>query len=161
MTSVETALTVAGAILGLLLAVLLVGWLWTRSRAGDASRARRLLERQRPALQRELFARASASGLPRGLRWKSCDFEPGATLARDLNGGRSLAFVGVTVSFEAVAGGPMEDVEAVGNLRAGTAVFTYERGRWTTTGRVLFNLDPQDALRRYEGRVEPLEGGES
>ncbi len=27
--------------------------------------------------------------------------------------------------------------------------------------RVLFNLDPQDALRRYEGRVEPFEGGEN
>jgi hypothetical protein len=152
----ETVLAIGGTVAGLALAVLLIGWLWNRSNAGDVSRARRALERQRPALHQELFHRATASGRPRGLRWKSCDFDASAVLARDQVSGQILAFVGVTISFEAVAGGPMEDVEAVGNLRAGTAVFTYARGKWASDGRVLFNLDPQDAMRRYEGRIEPL-----
>ena len=151
------ALAIVGAAGGLILVVLLIGWLWHRSPAGDASQARRTWERQHAGLHEELLRRATLSGRPRGLRWKNCDFDPSVTLARDQVSGQILAFVGVTVSFEAVAGGPMEDVEAVGNLRAGTAVFTYARGRWASDGRVLFNLDPQDALRRYEGSVEPLD----
>ncbi len=150
------ALAIVGAAVGLVLVVLVIGWLWHRSPAGDASHARRTWERQRAGLHQELFRRAAVSGRPRGLRWKNCDFDPSVTLARDQVSGQILAFVGVTVSFEAIAGGPMEDVEAVGNLRAGTAVFSYAGGRWASDGRVLFNLDPPDAMRRYEGRVEPL-----
>jgi hypothetical protein len=151
-----TALGIIAAV-GLALVALLVAWLWRRSHSDDVSRARRTWQRQRVTLHQELLRRAAASGRPRGLRWKACDAEPTATLARDRASGQILAFVGVTVSFEALAGGPMEEVEAVGNLRAGTALFAYRRGKWTTDGRVLFNLDPQDALERYEGQIDVLE----
>ena len=39
---------------------------------------------------------------------------------------------------KAMRGGGMEDVEAVGNLRAATAVFRVEKGSWATDGRALF-----------------------
>jgi hypothetical protein len=149
----EVALAVGAT--ALVLAALLVAWFWMAG-SDDVLRARRVLRQKRGSLDQELFRRAAASGLPRGLRWKRLGLEPDATLARDRETGQILAFVAVTVSFEAIAGGPMEGVEAVDNLRAGTAVFTYERGTWTTDGRVLFNLDPQDAMRRYEGRIEQL-----
>src|SRR5437879_3769303 len=135
------ALGILAAAIGVVLVVLLVGYFWGHTGETGPARARRAYDRQRASLQKELFRRAATSGRPRGLRWKDCDFESRATLARDLESGQVLAFVGVTISFEAIAGGPMEDVEAVGNLRAGTAVFTYSRGRWSTDGRVLFNLD--------------------
>ena len=43
--------------------------------------------------------------------------------ARHRRSGELSAFVSVTIGFEAIEGGDMEDVEAVGNLRAATAVF--------------------------------------
>jgi hypothetical protein len=153
----QTTFLVIAILAGLVLALLLIGWLWNRSPAGSTARAQRTFERGRPLLERELLQRAALSGRPRGLRWKQCELNGDATFARDQASGQVLAFVGATVSFEAVAGGPMEDVEAVGNLRAGTAVFTLAGGKWLTDGRVLFNLDPVDALQRYEGRIERLE----
>ena len=49
-------------------------------------------------------------------------------LVRERGTGLLLALTPVTIAFEAIEGGPMEGVEAVGNLRAATAVFTYVRG---------------------------------
>ena len=43
----------------------------------------------------------------------------------------------------------MEDVEAVGNLRAATGVFHFRDGRWTTGGRAIMNLEPDEAIRKY------------
>ena len=64
----------------------------------------------------------------------------------------------VTIRFEAVTGGDMEDVEAVGTIRDATAVFHYQKGRWGTGGKALFNMDPQDALVRLEGQYEAVDG---
>ena len=92
----------------------------------------------REPLQQEFLAAASATGKPRGLRWKQCDLDEGELFATDRANGDLYALVGTTVSFEAIPGGGMEDVEAVGNLRSATAVFIHRGGRWTTgrTSRV-------------------------
>lgn len=100
---------------------------------------------------------ASASGKPRGLTWKSCAFQNGIIVARDRATGELVGLVGVTIGFEAVQGGGMEEVEAVGNLRAATAVFTHDGREWTTAGRVLFNLEPQEVLQRYGNILDPCE----
>ena len=62
--------------------------------------------------------------------------------------------MGVTISFEAVPGGGMEEVEAVGNLRAATAVFRVDKGHWATDGRAIFNLNPAEAVRYYQDNLE-------
>ena len=36
----------------------------------------------------------------------------------------------------------MEDVEAVSNLRAATAVFEFDGRDWDTSGHIVFNLNP-------------------
>ncbi len=51
----------------------------------------------------------------------------------------------------------MEDVEAVGNLRAATAVFFYDGKKWTTSGRALFNLNPSEAIRHYRHELETVD----
>ncbi|MEK6248535.1 MAG: hypothetical protein N2C12_10180, partial [Planctomycetales bacterium] len=56
-----------------------------------------------------------------------------------------------TISFEAIEGGGMEEVEAVSNLRAATAVFFMDGDRWDTRGRVIFNLEPAEAIERFQG----------
>ncbi|HZZ73430.1 MAG TPA: hypothetical protein VFE24_14345, partial [Pirellulales bacterium] len=74
--------------------------------------------------------------------------------ARQRDSGELSALVAATISFEAIEGGGMEHVEAVGNLRAATAVFLFRRGRWSTDGRALFNLNPTEAVKYYQANLE-------
>jgi hypothetical protein len=124
--------------------------------AGSPERARAAFPAQLPRLQEEFFAAAAASGKPRGLRWKACDWEPGVEFARERGTGRLAALVGVTIQFEAVEGGDMEGLPAVGNLRNASAVFFYHRGRWHTTGKAAFNLNPDEVVERFKDQYERL-----
>jgi hypothetical protein len=63
----------------------------------------------------------------------------------------------VTISFEAIEGGGMEDVEAVGNLRAATVVFRLDGPVWRADGRALFNLNPDEAIKHYQNDLETVE----
>jgi hypothetical protein len=112
--------------------------------------------RNRAALESAFFKAASASGKPRGLAWKECAFQPGALLARDRANGDLIGLVGVTISFEAIEGGGMENVEAVGNLRAATAVFNFNGRQWSTQGRAVFNLEPREVIDRYSDTLDPI-----
>lgn len=112
---------------------------------------------------------ASATGKPRGLRWKQLTFVEGWKLIRDVpsNEAPSLATASnesadvtdcvtlvhsVNISFEAIEGSDMEDVAAVSTIRDGCAIFHYRAGgrwtagRWGTAGRVLLNLTPAQAV---------------
>jgi len=121
----------------------------------DQRRLGFMLERE--SLQESYFNEAAASGKPRGLDWVNCDFEPEVTFARDRNNGQLRALVGVTIAFEATEGGDMEDVEAVGNLRAATAVFIHDGQAWSTAGRTIFNLDPVEAISHFDHELEALD----
>src|SRR5262249_21328288 len=112
--------------------------------------------RQRETLEAKFFDLAAASGKPRGLRWIDIDWLDAVTYARDRQTGLLTAFVAINVRFEAIEGGGMEDVAAVGNVRVAAAVFHYQRGGWGTGGRALFNMNPADALVRLEGQFEPV-----
>lgn len=141
------------------LLVLLAGacaWRPIRARMRDheLARARRDFHRQREHLEARFFHLASGSGKPRGLEWVRCDFEDDVLYARHRQSGEISALVGVTIGFEAIEGGGMEDVEAVGNLRAATAVFRVEGSRWATDGRALFNLNPAEAIAYYQDNLE-------
>jgi hypothetical protein len=120
-----------------------------RRQSAEFARAQRDFHKVRERLEAKFFQMASSAGKPRGLRWTNCDFENEVAYARDRKTSGLCAFVGVTISFEAIVGGGMEEVEAVGNLRAATAVFRYTAGRWDTDGRALFNLNPVEAIAYY------------
>ena len=133
-------------------------WLWRwwqRSNENEAF-AQDEFSRQRPELEARFMQEASASGKPRGLLWKGLEWEPGAAFARDRSTGNLAALVGVTIQFEAVAGSDMEDLPAVGNLRNASAVFFFDCGRWRTTGKAVFNLNPDEVLRHFKKQYEPL-----
>jgi len=139
--------------------VIAAQFLWRRWRQAQ-QRARRQLARLefselRESLQSEFLTAAAATGKPRGLSWKQCDLASGQLFAVDRVTGELYAFVGTTISFEAIPGGGMEDVDAVGNLRSATAVFVHRHGRWTTDGRVVFNLEPQEALVHFQESLRP------
>lgn len=133
---------------------------WRRSRLRRQrerlTRARDTFHRRREWLEAEFLTQASRSGKPRGLQWVNCDFDNAVTFARDRQTGDLRALVGVTISFAAVEGGGMEHVEAVGNLRAATAVFRYGTTSWTTDGRAVFNLTPNQTIERFGHELEPV-----
>ncbi len=123
-------------------------------RAAEYERARKVFHQQRERLEAKFFQLASSSGKPRGLRWTSCDFVDDVSYARDRRSRSLCSFVAVTISFEAIEGGLMEGVEAVGNLRAATAMFRWHNGRWQTEGRAIFNLNPAEAIAYYRDDLE-------
>jgi hypothetical protein len=143
------------------LAIALIAWLgWTSVRpklfARRVRRVEREFARDRKQLESKFFQDASHSGKPRGLAWKQCAFQDAVLLGRDRANGEIVALVGVTIGFEAIEGGGMEDVEAVGNLRAATAVFIHNGRAWTTQGKVIFNLEPREVLERYRESLDPV-----
>ncbi len=146
-------------VLGVVLAIV-AGWLWRRWRRDQLSAHQQLailqFEELRDDLQKDFLKAAAATGKPRGLRWKQCDLSDSRCFAEDLASRELVALLGATISFEAIEGGDMEDVEAVGNLRFATAIFVYRQGKWTTEGRVIFNLEPPQALERFQETLRPI-----
>lgn len=133
---------------------LAAGVLWRRWRRAQLRAKRQLaaleFAEQLDALESQFLQVASATGMPRGLRWKQCEMGDKRVFAVDRVSGELYALVETTVSFEAIPGGGMEDVEAVGNLRSATAIFVHRQGDWATDGRVVFNLEPAQAAEHYQ-----------
>jgi len=127
---------------------------WLRKREVREAVKRFRLQRER--LEARFFDMARSQGKPRGLRWVECDWQSDVTFARDRHSGLLTAFVAVNISFEAIEGGEMEDVEHVSTVRDAAALFHYKNGRWGTGGRPLFNMNPDDAVARFEDQFEPV-----
>jgi hypothetical protein len=142
----------------LLVIALVLLWLWHAPRLSVPELQKRFLQ-QREHLEAAFFAAAAASGKPRGLRWKNCEWENEVAFARERQTGRLAALVAVVISFEAIEGSDMEGVAAVGNMRNASAVFFHDGGRWRTTGRAIFNLNPGEALEHFKGQYERLQVG--
>jgi hypothetical protein len=138
--------------------VALLSWRWFHrlARVVHAEKARELFRLQAERLHAEFLSAAAATGKPRGLVWSACEFGPDFRMARDRDTGEFVALAPLTVRFEAVEGGDMEGLPAVGNLRNATAVFTFAAGRWQTAGRAVFNLNPDEALARFQARYERI-----
>ena len=128
-----------------------------RRREEALKRARSEFYLRREWLEAEFLSLAKSRGLPRGLDWVDCDFDDGVAFARDRMTRELRALVAVTIRFEAIPGGGMEDVEAVGNLRAATVVFRYAQNKWVADGRALFNVDPDEAIQRYRNELETVD----
>lgn len=144
---------VAGAVVVVLL-VLLILVLW---HGGTLLRqAQVAFQAQRAELETAFFAAAAASGKPRGLRWKAVEWEPGVEFAREMATSQLAALVGITIQFEAIEGSDMEGLPAVGNLRNASAVFFFHNGRWQTTGKTVFNLNPDEVLIHFKNQYERL-----
>lgn len=125
----------------------------------EAHHATKLFQKQRAELQIKFLEMARAVGKPRGLRWLDCDWLDAATFARDRQSKLLTAFAGINIRFEAIEGGDMEDVAAVGTVRDAVAVFHFQNGAWGTGGKALFNMCVQDVVERLAAQFEPLAGG--
>jgi hypothetical protein len=141
--------------LGIALLLIFLAVMWRiGAAAGSPALALEKFAKQRAELQSAFFRAAESSGKPRGLRWKSIDWQDGVELVREKDARRLAALVGVTIAFEAIPGSDMEGLPAVGNLRHGSAVFFYHRGTWHTTGKAIFNLMPEEVIERFAAQYE-------
>lgn len=145
------------------LAIILIAWRPIRGAVREARFAqdRRDFHRQRERLEARYLHLAANSGRAPHLRWSDCEFSNDVTYARDKRSGRLCAFVAVTIACDQPASGglldlSLEEFGAVANVRAATAVFHYEKGRWHTLGRTVFHLSPDEALARYKDVFVPL-----
>jgi hypothetical protein len=136
--------------------VLLLLWRPLRSfgKAVQVERARELFKLQRERLEAQFLKAAAATGKPRGLRWKDCDWDDAVEFVRERKTHQIAALVAVTIRFEAVEGGDMEGVAAVGNLRNASAVFFFHRGHWMTVGKAVFNMNPNEAIAHFKNQYE-------
>jgi len=142
------------AIVAILAVILAVRPIRAARQAERLARAQRDFHRQREPLEAKFIERAAATGKPRSLRWHDVDFDDDVVYARDRRSGRLKALVAIEVSFEAIPGGGMEEVEAVGNVRAATAEFVHDGSRWQTDGRVFFNLAPTATVKYLASDLE-------
>lgn len=151
---VHALITVCIAAVAALAAVAATRPLRQARQAERLARCQRDFHRQREPLEARFIDRAAASGKPRGLRWVNVEFDDDVLYARDRRSGRLKALVAIEVSFEAVEGGGMEEVEAVSRVRAATAEFLHDGDRWITEGRVYFNLAPAAAVKYLASDLE-------
>ena len=127
-----------------------------RWRKREAQLAVRQFRQTRERLEAKFIDLAQALGKPRGLRWMDCDWLSAVTFARDRQTGLITAFAGINIRFEAIEGGDMEDVAAVGTLRDAVAVFHYHNGHWGTGGKALFNMNAEEAITRLTAQFEAV-----
>jgi len=153
-TALWMVVTVGLAGLSALMVAMILRPIRLAREAERLARAQRDFHRQREQLEAKFIDKAAASGKPRGLRWTNVSFEDSVVYARDRRTGLLKALVAVDISFEAIAGGGMEGVEAVSNVRAATAEFLFDGGRWRTEGRVYFNLQPSATVKYLGGDLE-------
>ena len=148
----------SGILIAVIALILVVGQPLLKSlQRREAETAIRKFRTQREQLEAKFFDIASRLGKPRDLRWLDCDWQDRVTLGREVESGLLTAFAAVEIRFEAVEGGDMEEVEAVGTLRDAAALFHYKDGSWGTGGRALFNMNPADALERLNDQYEPID----
>lgn len=156
----ENSTIVIGSIIGLLVLLMFASRpLLRRLRGREVRHALPLFKLQREQLEHRFFEVARTLGKPRGVRWLECDWQDRVTFGRDLESGLLTVFVAVRIRFEAIEGGDMEDIAAVGLQRDASAVFHFHNGQWGTGGRALFNMNPVDAIERLEGQYERVETG--
>ncbi len=146
-----------GVLGGASAAVVLWWWLPSRNRTRGPrfAQARREFHLQRERLEAKFVQLGIVTGKPDAPRWAGCDFDDDVAYARNRATGELTAFVGVTIEIDEAdesCGGK----DAIGNLRAATAIFRFDRTHWETDGRALFNLTPIEAIRYFRRDLEPL-----
>jgi hypothetical protein len=137
---------------------LVIGWRYLRTASYEArfAKAREGFHAQRERLEAKFVQLASANSKPNSPHWDSCDFGDDVAYVRNRNTGELSAFVPLTVAVEelSTANGTGE---VVGNLRAGTAVFRFDRDHWETDGKAILNLSPAQAIRFYRKDWEMID----
>lgn len=148
-----------GPLLGLIgLGSLALTWRRLRAFGNEVQleRARELFKLQRERLEAQFLRAAAATGKPRGLRWKDCQWEDAVELVRERTTGHIAALVGVTILFEAMPDGELDGLPAGEQPRTASAVFFYQNGHWHTVGKAIFNMNPHEAVAHFGNQYQSV-----
>ncbi|MFH1268321.1 MAG: hypothetical protein ABIK89_21585 [Planctomycetota bacterium] len=105
--------------------------------------------RQRERLEAKFVQLGTIGPKPDAPRWTDCQFDDDVAYARNRSSGELSAFVAVSIEMEDIGQRSFGSSDAVGNLRAATAVFRFNGKHWETEGRAIFNLTPTEAIHFY------------
>ena len=134
--------------------------LWRRMRAFGrevaVERARELFKLQRERLEAQFLTAAAATGKPRGLRWKDCQWDDSVEFVRERETRQIHALLGVTIAFEAIEGATWKGSPPSVTSATRAAVFVFTKGRWFTHGKTVFNLNPDEAVKHFASQYEKL-----
>jgi hypothetical protein len=132
---------------------------------------------QREHLEARFVQISQSHSKPGSPRWADCDFSDDVSYVRNRYTGELSAFVAVTILLE-VPQVMHEEESSRGEdglygedcaygqerernplnlgstVREATAVFRFERDRWETDGRAIFNLSPSETIRFYQHDLE-------
>ena len=129
----------------------------TASREARFAQVRKDFHTQRERLEVKFTQLAAANARSRTLHWDDCDFDDDVAYVRSRTTGELSAFVAVTVATDG-SRDPFAGIGGVvGNLRAGTAVFRFDRDHWETDGRAILNLSPAEAIRYYKNDLKMVD----
>jgi hypothetical protein len=147
----------AGAVA--VLAVFVFVWRPARAASREArfAQARKDFHAQRERLEVKFIHLAAANAQSRALNWADCDFDDDVAYVRNRTSGELSAFVAITVGADEFDDASVGIGDLVGNLRAGTAVFRFDRDHWETDGRAILNLSPAEAIRFYQNDLEMVD----
>ncbi len=148
-----------GGIVGAALLLLAGRWLWHLGKAVQAERARELFRLQHELYEEQVLRAAAATGLPRGLKWVGCRITGDAMLVRDTVNGGIVALVPVEIRFEPEDDSDMTENPMAREPRPATAVFAFDRGTWTTAGRVVFNHTPAQTVATFSPQFRVIHHG--
>lgn len=140
-------------------AILAVGagltWLFlVLGRRNWFARARRDFHRQRERLEVKFVQLGLMNTKSHVPRWTDCEFDDDVAYARSRSTGELCAFVAVTIEMQGFEEGLARGGDAVGHLRAATAVFRFDGDHWETDGRAIFNKSPTEAIHFYQRDLE-------
>jgi hypothetical protein len=140
-----------GVVVGLIWRPLRAAWRETRF-----AEACRDFHRQRERLEAKFVQLGAIRAKPDAPRWSDCQFDDDVAYARNRSTGELSAFVAVTIEMDNADTRSIGPPDAVGNLRAATAVFRFDRDHWETDGRAIFNLTPTEAIHFYQRDLEMI-----
>jgi len=131
---------------------------WRRQR--DIARALRQFRISREQLEARFEEVARSASKSLALKTASFEWHSEVAFGLSPESGLLTAFVSVSVRLgkadENGSPQPETETETSAFPRNASAVFHYQDGVWGTAGRVLFNLEPDEALARFADQFAPV-----
>jgi hypothetical protein len=140
------------------LVYLFLRWIQRLLLAIRLERAQESLRLQQQRLEEMVLRQGMASGKPRGLKWRRCQFQGEPIWLHEAEKDQLAVLVPLIIEFDPSGDSEGWEGDMVNEPRQGVILFYFRRGEWETGGRVLFNLSPHQVAQQLEPpwRIAPV-----